>query len=258
MLFLSEDEQVIMAVTDSTIMESNDKSFLLLDSGATSHLTNSMEGMKDIVKTDTNIWIGDGTTLKATKEGVKKMTVVQVDGTYQDVNLLVKFVPNICMNIISMNRLLDKGFSVLNVGPKIILKKHNFILNFDRTIKGSSTNLRGIRMVPHCDKAMVNMENRRIPIMQLHHKLGHANEAVTRQMAKDFGWKISGKFQVCAGCSVARAKQTSVPKTNDNKSMVKGELLCIDISSMKGKSYGEASFGYSWWMKQWIIYGCFS
>ena len=69
--------------------------FWLLDSGATSHITNSLEGMVDIKNINTTIKIGDGSEIKATKEGVKKMTIIQNDNSVSEVTMIVKYVPQI-------------------------------------------------------------------------------------------------------------------------------------------------------------------
>ena len=170
------------------------------------------------------------------------MTIVQADGTCEDVSIRVKYVPDICMNILSMNRLIEKGFSVSNEGSVISMKKGKIHFKFDQVLQGSGSNLRGIRMIGNEESSMIAEQDKPIPIMQLHHRLGHANEATVRKTAKEFGWKIGGKFTVCVGCSIAKAKQKDIPKLNDHVSKTKGERLCIDISSVKGKSFGGGRF----------------
>ena len=59
------------------------------------------------------------------------------------------------MNIISLNRLLKKGFKVQNEEQVIIMEQKKLILKFDRTLRTSGTNLRGISMVPKYKLSMI-------------------------------------------------------------------------------------------------------
>jgi len=58
----------------------------------------------------------------------------------------------------------------------------------------------------------------------LHCKLGHISEDATRRTAKLYGWKLSGRFQECEECAVAKSKQKNINKEHKKgaRSRVRG------------------------------------
>jgi hypothetical protein len=87
----------------------------ILDSGASNHFCRSMEGLKDVWDIDASIKIGNGDTMRATKVGNLKCEVTQLDGKKFIVSINdVKFVPNLCVNLFSLNKALKKGFIISN------------------------------------------------------------------------------------------------------------------------------------------------
>ena len=126
---VTKEEHIIMAGEMNKKVESD---FWLLDSGATSHITNSMDGMLEVKEINTVIKIGDGSEIKATKEGLKKMLIIQEDNSTTEVTMQVKYVPQICMNILSLNRLLERGFRVRNEKQVIIMERKKLVMKFRR------------------------------------------------------------------------------------------------------------------------------
>jgi hypothetical protein len=78
-----EKEQVNANLTTKNKI-SND--LWLGDSGASCHMTNSDEGMYNCRDIKSPIKIGDGRTLYATKIGMKKLVVIQKDGSTLIIN----------------------------------------------------------------------------------------------------------------------------------------------------------------------------
>ena len=100
-------------------------------------------------------------------------------------------------------------------------------------------------MVPKYELTMITNGRtftKKMHIMKVHHMLGHANEDVVRRTARNLGYELKGKMIPCISCSIAKAKQKSVPKRAQSPSTVRGERLFIDISSVRGKSYGGVKF----------------
>ena len=60
------------------------KDTFICDTGASCHLTNSLEGMNNITKYDGQIKIGNGKPLQALRMGDKHVVAIQKDGTTQD------------------------------------------------------------------------------------------------------------------------------------------------------------------------------
>ena len=91
------------------------KSTHLADTGASTHMVNSDEGMFDYEEIRDPVLLCDGRKMMATKIGKARMTAVQVDGTTTDVVLHgVKHVPGLDMNLFSVLRSLDQGWNISN------------------------------------------------------------------------------------------------------------------------------------------------
>ena len=71
-----------------------------------------------------------------------------------------------------------------------------------------------------------------------HRQLGHPNEQITRATAKAFGIKLTGKFQKCEDCAIAKARQKNVKKVPSKKAKNAGGRICLDISSPEYHSSG--------------------
>jgi hypothetical protein len=54
--------------------------------------------------------------------------------------------------------------------------------------------------------------------------------------------KLKGEFKVCEDCALAKARQRNINQDLKGGSQVLGERVYLDISSIKGKSYGVSFF----------------
>ena len=83
----------------------------ICDTGASSHLTNSMEGMINTRQDAYQIKIGSGQKMTSTIIGAKKVIAVQKDRSKQAIMLKdYRFVPELWVNIFSVNKALTNGF----------------------------------------------------------------------------------------------------------------------------------------------------
>jgi hypothetical protein len=104
----------------------------ILDSGASCHYCRSLEELTDVKEIDESIKIGNGDSMKATKIGNLKCEVTQIDGERLIVTLNdIKYVPNLCVNLFSLNKALKKGFKVSNDGVVVSLNYNHVNLTFD-------------------------------------------------------------------------------------------------------------------------------
>jgi hypothetical protein len=102
------------------------------DSGACDHYCQSVEGLTDVMDIDETITIGNGESMRAKKIGNLKCEVVQVDGNKFAMALYdVKFVPDLCVNLFSLNRALQNGFKLRNENVSIRLSIGSVTLIFD-------------------------------------------------------------------------------------------------------------------------------
>ena len=79
-------------------------------------------------------------------------------------------------------------------------------------------------------------------IKKAHTVLGHMSEDTTRAAAKQLGITITrGSLDTCEACAIGKAKQKNVPKvSNQIPSTKPGELMYLDISTIKGEKDGPA------------------
>ena len=73
----------------------SEQEIFIADSGASVHLTGSMEGMRNLKDLNNDrVTVGDGTSIVVEKIGDKSITIVQEDGVERDVVLSrCKYVP---------------------------------------------------------------------------------------------------------------------------------------------------------------------
>ena len=117
----------------------SEQEIFITDSGASVHLTGSMEGMRKLKDND-KVTVGDGTSIVAEKIGDKSITIVQEDGAERDVVLSgCKYVTKLePFNLFSLTYSVDMGFKLGNEGKNITIRKGDFKLKFDRIINTKS------------------------------------------------------------------------------------------------------------------------
>ena len=59
-----------------------------------------------------------------------------------------------------------------------------------------------------------------------------------RKTADLYGWKLTGKLEVCEDCAGGKMKQANVSKEMKEWSKMPGERLFMDISSVRDPSFG--------------------
>jgi hypothetical protein len=229
------------------------------DTGSTCHLTNNLEGMFDVKQDDSQIQIGDGKYMQATKIGKLNVTAMQKDGTTTRFTLdRVKYVPELHCNLFSLTAAIKNGCQLGNKGLSISLRKGPIAITFDRHVGMTNGGyLSTIELVPmKVDTGMVSLTKERPEaLITLHRHLGHAGEAAVQATAKYLNVTVTCPTLRCEDCALGKAKQKNVNKCNVDRSTTPGERLCIDISSIKSTSFGGKKFwllvvdeatGYKW------------
>ncbi len=110
---------------------------------------------------------------------------------------------------------------------------------FDKRIETKTGYVVGTEIAPLCKSAKLAAptlsESHPVDVNDFHKLLGHPSESKMRFIAKYYGVKLSGKFEVCAHCAQAKARQANIPKnvSDEARTDVPGERLHMDISSIK-------------------------
>jgi len=79
-------------------------------------------------------------------------------------------------------------------------------------------------------------------VNNLHKILGHCGEISARLTGKSLGNEVTLTHETCEACSIGKARHKNVNKEWKDGSMTTGERLYVDISSIKGTSFGGAKF----------------
>jgi hypothetical protein len=205
-----ESQDVVFTATSKNGTPSDD--FWICDSGACGHYCKSIEGMfnlKDIAET---ITVGNGDSMTATKVGSLRRRVVQLNGSTLDIIINeVKYAPNLCANLLSINKAIKNGFKLSNNGTSICLTKGSASITFDRIINTLSGSISGFKMVSHQSSVAYVAKGKlelikSIDINKFHEMIGHCGFDCLKRTATIHGLRLKGELKVCEDCAVAKAR----------------------------------------------------
>jgi hypothetical protein len=173
-----------------------------LDSGASCHYCQSLEGLTEVKEINESIKIENGNSMKETKIGNLKCELTQIDDkrftvTSDDVNYL----PNLGINLFGLNKALKKGFKVINDDVIVSLNYKHVKLTFDRVINAIDGCVTEILMKPLTTKningyAIVSISNERNYYIDSLYKLfGHCGQETLNNTIEMYGFKSSGNFE---------------------------------------------------------------
>ena len=132
------------------------------------------------------------------------------------------------------------------------IKKRNYRLHFDRTIKSGQGFLFGIKIVQgSLMKKEHDLSVRHKPNMrkitgkrhtQFSDTFGHSDDVKTEASAKNHRYTLTGNYEPYSHCFKAKARQKNVSKIPRIQKTRRGELMYWDISSVKKKNVGGTKF----------------
>jgi hypothetical protein len=208
----------------------------------------SINGMFNIQGINEKVTVGNGEKMVATKVGSLRRRVIQVDGStlYIVIND-IKFLPELCANLFSVNKALKNGFKLSNKNENISLTKGSASITFDRIIKSLDGTVSRIKMV-YLDSLTTHIAQNKLDsgksvhVNKFHEIVGHCGLDLSKKTAQVHGLKLKGDFKVCEDCAVAKARQKNLTKDWKGGSQVSGERVYVDISSIRYESYGGSCF----------------
>jgi hypothetical protein len=237
--FLNTQDMAFVTTSDNETLTNE---IWICDSGACGHYCNFKEGLMNVKEICDEITVGNGKTMTATKVGDLKCKVIQLDGSSLDVTLYeVKYVPELWMNLFSLNKALKNGYTLSNKGLSICLSKGPCSVTFDRVIRTTNGFVSGIKLSiypypvssPVSCNAMINVEhNKGIDINVFHEMMSHCGVDKLQKAADIHGLKLTGKPTICENCALAKARQKNVNKEWKGSSKIPGERIYLDISSV--------------------------
>jgi hypothetical protein len=224
-----------MTIADSNIKTSGKEEHWLMDSGTTVlHVTNNDEGMTDVVPSNQQVVIGDGTTLTPTKKGTFRLV-----NTKNQVLILhnVLHVPTFKKNIISVGSLMARGNTLAPTESAMILERNSATMHLTplqnmfyfvghRRLDEVHNNAAGTNAPSDGDGDGDNDDKTAdkkkkppspVDINEVHNKMGHFGEAMLQKTYQDMGTKLSGKLKPCDGCLHVKAKWKATSKVSSLK-----------------------------------------
>merc|ERR1712224_562411 len=129
------------------VVETAKKNTWLIDSGASTHISNSLEGMKNLRKIERKIKIGSGEHVTATHIGDLFGNVVPKKG--KNISICLKevlVVPDMYCNLISMTKLMERGYKITGKNNEIRVEKNGVSILFDVKVRSGSGILVGIHL----------------------------------------------------------------------------------------------------------------
>ena len=96
---------------------------------------------------------------------------------------------------------------------------------------------------PPSETTYVTLEKgNKMDVKEFHKRIGHPSEEVTRATAGNMGVELTGKYEVCEDCALAKSRRKPIPKEAENKAKDPGERMSVDLSSIAVPSYGGAKY----------------
>jgi hypothetical protein len=220
--------------------QSDNKGHLWIgDSGASSHMTNSNEGLYDVEESDQVIIVGNGEKLKAIKIGKLKMKTKDLNGNEVFFILNdVKYVPGLWKNLFSVGKALKEGAKLESLGKNMVITKGTLKIEFKELTENG---LMGITLTPITVEALATFEKKE-DINKFHCKLGHPSKEITIATAKNLRVKLDGSWEECEECMLGKARKKNLKSNSMNKSTKAGERFGFDISYIKNDSFGGSKY----------------
>ena len=178
---VDEKSQKAKMVTDETTnccfcTSSNTDKNWHIDSGATSHMCSNKDLFDEFKESVEKIIIADGNTLEAKGKGTVYLKIYN-EGDIKTIKLLiVLYVPKIEGNLISVSKIVEKGFNIVFSNKFCFLEEGRNKIKFAKVMNG-------VYLINvFNENARLSTEN--IDIELLHRRLGHRNYNDIRSMIK--------------------------------------------------------------------------
>jgi Reverse transcriptase (RNA-dependent DNA polymerase)/gag-polypeptide of LTR copia-type/Zinc knuckle len=238
----------------------SEKNMWLLDSGASTHVVTSAEGLLYPSSSNESVRVGNGAALRATKQGTlqlknKEGNLIQLED--------VQVVPGFIKNIISLGKLSRSGNKISFSDTKLVIKNpqgltieveqdpgtHLYYLDA-AVLTGEVPSTEVYSVEPTKigkEPSATSPKKLEIDINDAHELYGHLNYGVLKPLLLNRGYVIyqgGHNKKSCEACAYSKAKAKGVSKTSSNKAVQKGERLFMDISG----PYKMSVIGNKFWV----------
>ncbi|UYV82244.1 hypothetical protein LAZ67_21001448 [Cordylochernes scorpioides] len=234
-----KEEQTFTTISKEEEIKEDKYQGWILDSGATCHMTSSLEQMKDIQPDERKIVLADGSYTKSNYIGNVKLNGVNHFLILNN----VLHVPSLTDNLISVNKLVQENNKVIfdQKGGHIIDQAGYTIITANKVgdlyfIKGNN------------NKIDITFKVTNIPWEVWHKRLGHINDQYMEIMKKNqlvykFDYNEQKSMENCISCIKGKYSRKPFKTVTENQSNQPLELLHLDlIGPIKQLSIGSAKY----------------
>lgn len=238
------EEMVLMANSTAKF----EKHTWVADSGASTHMCNSLDGMFDLQDANLSISVGDGRNMSTLKVGKFKGDVIDSEGKTKTVTLTnVSYVPELMVNLFSVTAAMEKDCAVSGSKDGIEIKKGQWSMKFQTKFGTQQGHVFGTTIIPASGDATAFIAGARTSkkYMEVHQLLGHPGRDKLLGTCERLNWKLTGEEpSTCEDCLIGKARRMNMNKESKNRSTKPGERIMIDISSVKSKD--QRKIGRFW------------
>ena len=219
-----------------------DDDIWIADSGASSHMTYSKDGMFDTEEVEEQVSLGNNHVVQGLMRGKLQVQLDTMNGktTVQLTNVL--YVPELCYNLFSVGVIANMGGKVSFGSNSVLIETSNGQkLQLPRSKEIAK--LYGIGCTRCVGKrrqgasCLLLNTGVKVDINEAHQLLGHVGNDEMRKTAKAFGWTLTGKLNVCESCCKAKGRQKNLPGEEKDRAKKPGERLFIDIARCQQEKY---------------------
>ena len=218
------------------------KDTFIFDSGATSHMRYSTEGMTNLKPWKVPIKVGNAQDIYSEMIGTYKGWVIQ-HGSNKSFPITLEdvlYIPKLYINLFSMTKVLnnpDIDIMKCNNTVALIINKRQHLI-FNRTIMIGKGRLLGVDIPPLRENVHAAVD-----YTKLHGRLGHPHHAKLQSTAQKFGLKYNGDPKPCSDCTKAKIRIKNIPKERTDKpAHAIGIRIMFDISSVQVSSHAGNKF----------------
>jgi hypothetical protein len=168
--------------------------------------------------------------------GKWKGKVKNSEGKDQMITLTeVQYAPELWVNLFSLTAAMKQGCEIAGKDKHIKIKKGKWEISFDQQLGSPNGFICGIKMTPLSIAQYATVAVRQMNYAKMHQILGHPGSEKLNATAARMHWHLGTKENSeCKDCMIGKARRKDIPKDAE-KSIIPGERLMIDISSVKTK-----------------------
>ena len=152
--------------------------------------------------------------------------------------------PDMYCNLISMTRLMEKGYKITGKNNEIEVERKGTSVIFDRKVRSGSGILVGLAIIRKKNRD-TSRNKEKYEIVSAHHVLGHPSNALTKATKEKYGMNKHHLIaHSCENCIISKIRKKNLGKIAGKKAVRRGGRIYFDTSSIKNTSAGGSKYWF--------------